>query len=412
MRGALPDFLGPTWPLLLVGMAWLVWRPENRPLAAFLGLFYVAWITMSALQMYPFGGGRTDIFSFPATIALYCGGFYALTGWHRAIRAVAGVAAIVVLAVGLIAAPGATYFDVEGDSGIIRELQSRARDNDAIVLYPSAGFITGYYGRWPVRIERTDLIMQGYDVALRRPASLTLPHDSLENVAPVLEAFLQRGNHQRVFYVIARQKSDVIPESFVISAFEHLGYGVADIFSSRKTRVIVFDRVRRRRTELGPERIFIDVGAEGDPTYLGSGWWTPERGDTTWRWSVEPSAFLVVPIQPPIYLRAPVEQSEEEVGAEGRGSRYLLRIRARPFVYLASPQQTLSIAIDGEPLLTLEMRPEIFVYEVEVPRSSLQRSLNEIRFSFAYNRSPLEVGESDDARPLAVLVEAVEFVRQ
>jgi hypothetical protein len=402
-KASLPELLWPTWPLVFVGLGWLIWKPDRRLLAAFFGLFYTAWITMSALRMYPLGGERTDIFSFPATIALYCAGVYALTAWHRVIRPVAAVAAAVVLGVGVLHAPGATYFDVEGDSDIVRELQARARDIDAIVLYPSAGFIVGYYGPWSVEIERTDLIMQGYDVSLRRPDSLTLPHDSLEHVAPFLEGFLQRGNHQRVFYVVARQKANVIPESFVVAAFDHLGYDVAETFSSRKTRVLVFDRARRERTELGPEQLLIDVGEEGDLGYLGSGWWSPERAEVAWRWTVEPTAYLIAPLQPPIYLRAP--DSTDEAG-------FLLRFRGRPFVFPGASQQTIEIDVDGRLVDSVAMLPEMSVYEVMIPRSALQRSLNEIRFRFAYNESPLDAGVSDDPRPLAVLFEAIEFVRR
>jgi len=402
-KSALPELLWPTWPLAFVGLAWLTWKPSRRMLAAFFGLFYVAWITMSALQIYPLGGERTDIFSFPATIALYCTGFYSLTAWHRAARSVAAVATVVMLAMGLMLAPTATYFDVEGDSDIVRELQARARDNDAIVLYPSAGFIVGYYGPWPVAIERTDLMMQGYDVSLRRPASLTLPRHTLERVAPVLESFLQRGSLQRVFYVAARQQSDVIPESFIISAFRHFGYGIADTFRSAKTSVIVFERARRERAEMGPPRVLINVGEEGDATYLGSGWWTPETADFAFRWAVESPTYLVVPLRPPLYLRAP---------AWGEHGGYLLRLHSRPFSFPGGPAQTIDIEIDGAPLTRVEMRPEMSVYEVAIPNDSLQGSLSEIAFRFAYTRSPLEAGVSDDARSLAALFDTIELVRR
>jgi hypothetical protein len=402
-RGALPDLLGPAWPMVFVGFAWLAWKPGRRGLAAFFGLFYLVWIGMSALHMYPFGGDRTDIFSFPVTIVLLCAGLHALTAWHRAARLVAVVAAFAIVAVALLHPPGATYFDVEHDSDIVRELQARARDNDAIVLYPDSGFIVGYYGAWPVAIERTDLIMQGYDVTLRRPGSLTLPHDTLERVAPVLETFLQRGNHQRVFYVAARQKADVIPEPFVVSALEHFGYGVADEFRSAKTSVIVFERARRDRAELGPERVRIDVGEAGDTTYLGTGWWVPERADFAFRWAVDSPAYLVVPLRPPLYLRA-LEWDEQ--------GGYLLRLHARPFAFEGSPVQAVDIEIDGAPLGRVEMRPEMSSYEVEIPIAALQRNLSEIRFRFAYNISPLEAGVSNDARSLAVLFDTIELIRK
>jgi hypothetical protein len=147
----------------------------------------------------------------------------------------------------------------------------------------------------------------------------------------------------------------------------------------------------------------IDVGGDGDLGYLGSGWWAPERADVSWRWTVEPAAYLIAPLLPPIYLRAP------DVGDE---AGFLLRFRGRPFVFPGGPQQTIDIDVDGQPIASVEMRPEISVYEVRVPRSALRRSLNEIRFRFAYNESPLDAGVSDDPRPLAVLFEAIEFVRE
>jgi len=402
-KGAMPELLWPTWPLVFVGFAWLAWKPRRRWLAMYFGLFYLTWIAMSALHIYPLGGERTDIFSFPTTIVLFCAGIYALTAWHRSTQLAAVVAACVMVALGLLYAPGATYFDVEGDSDIVRELQARALDTDAILLYPSAGFIVGYYGSWPVAIERTDLIMQGYDVALLRPGSLTLPHDTLEQVAPELEGFLQRGHQQRVYYVVARQKAEVIPGPFVTAVLEHLGYRVADTFSSAKTHVVIFERARRGRTDMGPEHLLIDVGSEGDTTYLGSGWWAPEKGDLAFRWAVGSSSSLTVPLQPPAYLRAP-ERNEE--------GGYLLRFRGRPFTFPGAPPQAVDIEIDGETLTRIEMRPEMSTYEVAIPSASLRRSLNEIRFRYAYNRSPLEAGVSDDARPLAVLFDTIELVRR
>jgi hypothetical protein len=372
-------------------------------LAAFFGLFYMVWIGMSALHMYPLGGERTDIFSFPVTIVLFCAGLHAVTGWHRATRAVAVAVAVALVVLGLAQPPGSIYFDVEHDSDIVRELQARARDNDAIVLYPSAGFIVGYYGDWPVSIQRTDLIMQGYDVALRRPGSLTLPHDTLERVAPALEAFLQRGSYQRVFYVAARQKADVIPVSFVISAFEHFGYGVADEFRSAKTGVLVFERSRRGRTDIGPERLLIQLGEERDETYLGSGWWVPERADFAFRWAVTSPVYLVVPLRPPLYLRAPGWREQ---------SGYQMRLHGRPFTFDGGPPQVIDIEIDGVHLGGIEMRPEMSSYEIEIPSAALQRTLSEIRFRFAYNRSPLNTGVSNDARQLAVLFHEIELIRR
>ena len=80
-QGELTNPVTFSWPLpfLALGLVWLLARRPTR----FLGLvvlgFYAAFVTASALQIYPLGTGRADIFAFPLSICLFTVGVHLAT---------------------------------------------------------------------------------------------------------------------------------------------------------------------------------------------------------------------------------------------------------------------------------------------------------------------------------------------
>ena len=90
----------------------------------------------------------------------------------------------------------------------------------------------------------------------------------------------------------------------------------------------------------------------------------------------------------------------------------MLRFRAAPFRFPDSPAQEVDIEVNRQPVATLSLDSALTIYEVDVPHDVLRRNVNEIRFRYRYAMSPLEVGQSDDSRPLAVLFDQIDFVQR
>ena len=138
--------------------------------------------------------------------------------------------------------------------------------------------------------------------------------------------------------------------------------------------------------ELGHVRyrnVSIDLGEEHDGAFLTSGWSERERDPgQSFRWAVSTESSLVVPL------------SE-------RGS-YLLEFRAEPFRYDGAPQPRVTISVNGDAVAEVELDAGWTEYQVDIPARTRHRTLTDIRFRYAYATSPLEIGMSEDPRPLAV----------
>lgn len=124
-----------------------------------------------------------------------------------------------------------------------------------------------------------------------------------------------------------------------------------------------------------------------DPLFVGTGWSRPERGgdDVSFRWAVGRRAELLVP--------------------GGRGVAGL-RLRARPFQVPDKTPQELEILVNGQSLGRFEMAAGWRSYEVTVPASVRQPSLDHLTLSFSRATAPADVRSgSRDRRRLAAAVD-------
>ncbi|MEE8130936.1 MAG: hypothetical protein V3T48_11630, partial [Vicinamibacterales bacterium] len=117
--------------------------------------------------------------------------------------------------------------------------------------------------------------------------------------------------------------------------------------------------------------------------FLTSGWSERERDPgQSFRWAVATESSLVVRLRE-------------------RGS-YRLQFRAEPFRYDGAPQPRVTISVNGDAVAEVELDAGWTEYQVDIPARTRHRTLTDIRFRYAYATSPLEIGMSDDPRPLAV----------
>ena len=158
-QGELTNPVTFSWPLpfLALGLVWLLARRPTR----FLGLvvlgFYAAFVTASALQIYPLGTGRADIFAFPLSICLFTVGLHLATQALPVRRLIRLAAAILVMAVAVTRPLHVEYFNVD-DVHLVDHLSANLQPEDSLILSPTGAYLVAFYGHWPVTISETDQI--------------------------------------------------------------------------------------------------------------------------------------------------------------------------------------------------------------------------------------------------------------
>jgi hypothetical protein len=137
----------------------------------------------------------------------------------------------------------------------------------------------------------------------------------------------------------------------------------------------------------------IDVGEPGDEPFLTYGWSMRERQPAlSFRWAVGHAAGVAVPI--------------------GRRDDYLMRVAVEPFHPLEDDPPFVVVVVNGREVARLALGQGLRNYVVAIPIAAMRPNLNHVRFQFSHAVSPRELGQSEDARPLAVLFDAVSFERR
>ncbi len=138
--------------------------------------------------------------------------------------------------------------------------------------------------------------------------------------------------------------------------------------------------------------LLIDIGGNNDPRFLLHGWSVPEAAaDFTFRWSDGQESTLVVPLK--------------------EAAEYRLELRCAPFLPAESERQVVAVWINDELAERVAIRPGMQTYWVAVPAAMLRPGFNEIRLQYAWTASPRSVGESNDARELAIQCDSISLIR-
>lgn len=249
VRNALPQVLESALALVAIGVVWLLSRRSWRSFGFLTVLFYLAVIVASGLHLYPISGGpydrpalaRTDIFSYPVTILLFTLGAGAITSWLPKSAFVNASLTIAVLGLVIFKPARASYFPID-HSNYVRLMDTLAVEDDGILLWPSAGYLGGYYSTWPITATtRSDLDNQ-LEVHLDRPAALTLPWGPPAAMTAALETFITEGHYRRIIYLTTRAGDG--QEDPVLASLERHGYLESQRWSSNvRTHLVVYQRV-------------------------------------------------------------------------------------------------------------------------------------------------------------------------
>ncbi len=139
------------------------------------------------------------------------------------------------------------------------------------------------------------------------------------------------------------------------------------------------------------ESAVLDLGQAAARRHLIAGWSADEEdADGTFVWSLGPrSSFTFF-----------------ATAATG----VTLDLRCKPLVFEGAPDQTVSIALGGEPLAKIRMQHELDRYRVRVPAERIASGQNRVDLEFGYHRQPRTViAGAEDARDLAVRCYEIEL---
>ena len=240
-------------PFIGLGCIWLLARRPWRTLGLVVVGFYAAFLLASALQVYPLGTGRPDIFAFPVSILLLASGAHLVTALLPAVGLFRFAIAALVVTVVLVWPPPADYRGNPNDRRLVEALAANERPDDGVIITWPAGFLTAFYGQWPFEIAAYDRAPNRTQVKISRTNTLHLPRrrrDSAElrpgeaTQGQLVRRFLQTFSGRRVWFVAFRTPGAWLPE--VTEALERSGYAVDEMLQTSEGTL--FLAVRRDGT--------------------------------------------------------------------------------------------------------------------------------------------------------------------
>ncbi len=240
---SLPDWSLAPWLLLLIapGAVWLAARPETR----FAGLVAIgtaaAFITASALSVYPMGTGRPDIFFLPVPIVLFAAGVHFVTTVLRPAFVYRFIPATVVLWLAVLAPLRVEYPRVNlGASELVNTLVTRAAPDDGLVLTWQTGWPVGFYGPWDVDVLPFDQAPNATQARVLRERTLHLPRYDDGSQVRLLEPYLTHSPPERIWFGSLRQPEAWLSD--VLGAFEDHGYKVEEVLETTRYKLWFVDR--------------------------------------------------------------------------------------------------------------------------------------------------------------------------
>ena len=232
-QGELTNPVTFSWPLpfLALGLVWLLARRPTRFLGLVILGFYAAFVTASALQIYPLGTGRTDIFAFPLSICLFAVGLHLATQALPVRRLIRLAAAILVMAVAVTRPLHVEYFNVD-DVHLVDHLSANLQPEDSLILSPTGAFLVAFYGHWPVTISETDQYSSGTMATIGRDRTHYLFRGPSE--VPSVERFMAESRPERVWYVGFRTGGT---EAQIVEAIEAQGCSAHAVRETQRGRL-------------------------------------------------------------------------------------------------------------------------------------------------------------------------------
>jgi hypothetical protein len=169
------------------------------------------------------------------------------------------------------------------------------------------------------------------------------------------------------------------PFSFPANVWFRLRYGVP---------LENFDRIFGHKPY---HNLSIDIGTQQDEPFLGKGWYGSEsyRGAFSFRWSKGRESNLLVSLF--------------------NAFNYQIELKVAPFNYPESPEQEITIYINGKKASSIKLSNGFNSYKTLIPKSYWKPGLNVIKFQYKFCQQPRAVMESNDGRLLGVAIDYVKL---
>lgn len=199
-------------------------------------VFYVGLLAASAMHLYPLGGRRTDIFSYPVTILAITVAIWLARRRSRVLPAVA-LGVVLLEIVLFFPRMRIRYADAGGRAVIELVSEHASNSDDGLIVAPQTNWAMGCYGRWPVRLVRVDDSTNGFFVEIERAHSLVLRESAID---AQLDRFCLTAP-DRIYFVSIRRSP--ARDQRIVEVIETHGYAAVSIESPDELTLVRFDRV-------------------------------------------------------------------------------------------------------------------------------------------------------------------------
>ena len=230
----MPEMVSWPVPFLLLGLIWLLARRPTRSCGLVVIGFYAAFVVASALEIYPLGTGRPDIFAFPVGILLFAAGVHLVTEplpRTTACRLVLAAAAVWVA----VAQPLEVEYRASNAAHLSETLAANVRPEDGMILTWPTSFVVAFYGPWPVDVLAFDQSPNATQARLRRERTLHLPrvHDGSQE--RLIRQFLRGSRPRRIWFGASREPEFWLPD--VLETLEDHGYAVQSLVETTRGKL-------------------------------------------------------------------------------------------------------------------------------------------------------------------------------
>ena len=243
LSASLPDWSMAPWllPFIALGAVWLVARRETR----FIGLAAIgmsaAFVTASALSVYPMGTGRPDIFFFPVPIVLFAAGLHLVTAALRPPSASRFILATLVFWFA-VASPLRVEYPVNNFDAVnfANTIARNAGSDDGLVLTWPTGFPVGFYGPWDVNVLPFDQSHNATQARIIRDRTLHLPRYNDGSQAQLLRSYLTQSPPERIWFGSSREPEAWLPS--LLHAFQVHGYDTEEVLETIRYKLWLASR--------------------------------------------------------------------------------------------------------------------------------------------------------------------------
>lgn len=242
--GALAPTMGWLAYAAPIGIVLLLCSKQTRLIGLAFLLFYCGMFTLAALELYPIGGRRTDVFSYPITILAIIAAVWALSRFHRFIRFLPQIVLTIIIINMLLFAPGPSIsYKRVTDRTAVEQINTLVQEKDGLIITPDSSWAVGCYGRWPVKLVRVAESTNGFIVVPRRERTSVVQEQLVRDAprpdrsvgAEQIESLLETSPNRIWCFAIGH-----IPQ-WVIEAVESHGY-IMQPTPWHDSRVLLFER--------------------------------------------------------------------------------------------------------------------------------------------------------------------------